>query len=80
MAATSSTEYPLFPFILSSSTASSSSRSFVGLDVHNDQVPFPILGEENRLPGLSALLGDLVVVLADGRGWTDDHRRTSPFR
>ena len=67
MAATSSTEYPLFPFILS-------------LDVHNDQVPFPILGEENRLPGLSALLGDLVVVLADGRGWTDDHRRTSPFR
>ena len=35
--------------------------------------------EKNRFSGLSAQIGDLVVILADGCGWTDIHKSTSCF-
>ena len=45
----------------------------VGVNVHDDQITLAVLGEKNRLRGLSAQIGDLVIILADGCGRTNIH-------
>lgn len=45
----------------------------IGVNVHDDKVAFAVFGKKNRFSGLSAQIGDFVVILADGCGWTNIH-------
>ena len=45
----------------------------VGINVHDNKVAFAVFGKKNRFSGLSAQIGDLVIILADGGGRTNIH-------
>ena len=49
------------------------SPAVIGVNVHDNKVAFAVFGKKNRFSGLSAQIGDLVVILADGCGRTNIH-------